>query len=121
MLFGSSGNDGTKKSRGLAIFSDITEKKPAGVYDKILNHVSIDRFTGGAVNGALFDEKTLYARGVHFTTEILVNREAEGKEHVIEAFERALDDACNGLLPLGGGVNRGNGTFSMGKWHREDD
>lgn len=121
VLFGSAGDDGTPKSRGLAIFSDITKKKPAGVHDKILNHVSIDRFTGGATNGALFDEKALYARGVHFTTEILVNRQAKAETYVIEAFERALDDACNGLLPLGGGVNRGNGTFSMGKWHREDD
>ena len=29
-----------------------------------------------------------------------------------EALEVALQDICKGMLPLGGGVNRGNGIFS---------
>jgi hypothetical protein len=33
-------------------------------------------------------------------------------EYAIEAFERSMKDVCEGLLPLGGGVNRGNGYFS---------
>ena len=31
---------------------------------------------------------------------------------VMKALELALDDICKGMLPLGGGVNRGHGTFS---------
>ena len=51
--------------------------------------------------------------------EILVSKkEAEKDPQVIEAFEKALDDVTDGLLPLGGGVNRGNGTFK-GSWKKE--
>ena len=35
----------------------------------------------------------------------------EEKENTLKAFETALTDLCKGYLPLGGGVNRGNGTF----------
>ena len=35
--------------------------------------------------------------------------EKDGK--IVKAFEAALTDLCKGYLPLGGGVNRGNGTF----------
>ena len=35
----------------------------------------------------------------------------EDKEKILKAFETALTDLCKGYLPLGGGVNRGNGTF----------
>jgi CRISPR/Cas system CSM-associated protein Csm3 (group 7 of RAMP superfamily) len=115
-LFGSEGNknESTRQmenqQRGNVIFSDIIETKE--VDDKILNHVSIDRFTGGAIDGALFTEKATYAKGQSFTTEILVNKAAFSSDpNIKEAFEAALCDICNGLLPLGGGVNRGNGTF----------
>ena len=33
------------------------------------------------------------------------------KKKILEAFETALTDLCKGYLPLGGSVNRGNGTF----------
>lgn len=32
-------------------------------------------------------------------------------KEVQQAFESALKDICTGMLPLGGGVNRGNGVF----------
>ena len=119
-LFGSAGDDnGEGKARGLAIFTDVTAQNTAGAKSKLLNHVSIDRFTGGAINGALFNEETLFAHGTKFIMEILVSKkEAEKDPQVIEAFEKALDDVTDGLLPLGGGVNRGNGTFK-GSWKKE--
>ena len=46
------------------------------MHDKILNHVSIDRFTGGAIDGALFSEKATYGKDTEFTTEILLHEKA---------------------------------------------
>lgn len=114
-VFGSEGEKGVdgkmqNKLRGNVLISDIIQE--ASVSPKILNHVSIDRFTGGAIDGALFNEETLYAKGQLFELKLLVNNSAfEGKDDVITAFEDTLKDLCSGMLPLGGGVNRGNGCF----------
>ncbi|MGM9745884.1 MAG: RAMP superfamily CRISPR-associated protein [Paludibacteraceae bacterium] len=123
-LFGSEGeidketNKMRNQVRGNVLFSDVIEMKPK---DKILNHVSIDRFTGGAIDGALFSEKTIYGKGQVFELTILVNEKAfcEG-EKIQDAFEDALKDICKGMLPLGGGVNRGNGVFT-GSLNRTKD
>ena len=100
----------SEQQRGNVLFSDLLLDKP--VEDKILNHVSIDRFTGGAIDGALFSEKTTYL-GRPFEMKIMVD-ESAGKddEAITKAFEEAMKDICRGLLPLGGGVNRGNGVFT---------
>lgn len=119
-LFGSAGDDKCdEKARGRAIFTDVTVDMPAWACDKILNHVSLDRFTGGAISGALFKEEALFAGGAQLTMEILVCKDsAAGDPDILRAFENALDDACSGILPLGGGVNRGSGTF-RGSWKKE--
>lgn len=113
-MFGSEGEraDGkmVDQKRGNVLFSDIIENK--NTIDKIVNHVSIDRFTGGAIDGALFTEKTIYGKNQEFDTYIYVNKTAFHDEKIKAAFENALKDLCTGLLPLGGGVNRGNGTFT---------
>lgn len=126
LLFGSEGdNKGKNKRRGSILISDIIQTQTKELEKKVLNHVKIDRFTGGAVPGALFSEEVLYAPKVSFTLEILLDKAAitefkENKEDkednvdknkALEAFETALTDLCKGYLPLGGGVNRGNGTF----------
>lgn len=113
-LFGSEGDrKGKNKQRGNILFSDIIEKQKAPLEKKVLNHVKIDRFTGGAVDGALFSEEVLYAPGKIFNLELMLRKtavdEKDGK--IVKAFEAALTDLCRGYLPLGGGVNRGNGTF----------
>ncbi|EGC19834.1 RAMP superfamily CRISPR-associated protein [Prevotella multiformis] len=113
-LFGSEGDrKGKNKQRGNILFSDVIEKQEASLEKKVLNHVKIDRFTGGAVDGALFSEEVLYASGKTFNLELMLRKtavdEKDGK--IVKAFEAALTDLCKGYLPLGGGVNRGNGTF----------
>lgn len=113
-LFGSEGDrKGKNKQRGNILFSDVIEKQKAPLEKKVLNHVKIDRFTGGAVDGALFSEEVLYAPGKTFNLELMLRKtavdEKDGK--IVKAFEAALTDLCKGYLPLGGGVNRGNGTF----------
>lgn len=116
-LFGSEGERENGKTenqfRGNVIISDIISKNE---YDtKILNHVTIDRFTGGAIDGMLFSEETVYGRGSKFELKILVNKATFNNDYgkkIKEAFESALNDICTGMLPLGGGVNRGNGIFN---------
>ena len=78
--------------------------------EKAFNHVSIDRFTGGALDGALFTEMVQF--GGDFCLEIVVEPPAPGETEdpvIREAFEKALEDLRSGRLPLGGGVMRGLG------------
>ena len=72
--------------------------------------MAIDRFTGGAIKGALFSEKTVYG-GNELKIKILVKMK-DMDDDVVIAFEQTLDDICKGMLPLGGGVNRGHGIFT---------
>ncbi len=113
-VFGSEGEKGLdgkmqNKQRGNVLMSDIIQETTAS--SKVLNHVSIDRFTGGAIDGALFNEETLYAKGQSFNLKLIVNNDTFKDEAVQTAFENTLRDLCSGMLPLGGGVNRGNGCF----------
>ena len=113
-LFGSEGDQqGAKgKRRGHVFVSDIVREQKPGTQPKILNHVKIDRFTGGAIDGALYDEEPLYAKAEELVlTFTLLPDEETKKEHVVEAFEEALKDVCRGMLPLGGSVNHGSGCF----------
>ena len=108
-LFGSEGDEkGKGKLRGNVIFSDLFIND---VSEKLLNHVAIDRFTGGAIKGALFSEKIVYGGSNELKIKILVNMK-EMDDDVVIAFEQTLDDICKGMLPLGGGINRGHGIFT---------
>ena len=108
LLFGSEGNEkGEGKLRGNVILSDLYLSD--NVQDKLLNHVAIDRFTGGAIDGALFTEKVAYRKTAMPVIEFWVNKLSDD---VQMSFELTLDDICKGMLPLGGGVNRGNGIFT---------
>ena len=75
---------------------------------KVFEHVSIDRFTGGAIDGALFQEKAVAKRD-QFTIEILLKKGA--CDDAKKAFERALKDVACGRLPLGGATTKGHGFF----------
>ena len=102
------------ESRGKALFSDIYKEFNEREV-KIFDHVKIDRFTGGAIDSALFNEK-VNAQRDEWKIEIVLVENLE--DDIKKAFEYALDDLCNGLLPLGGKVNRGHGVF-RGNWDKE--
>lgn len=110
-LFGMSGERGEDMRRGCVLLSDVLQLRQPATQPKVLNHVKIDRFTGGTIDGALFSEQPLYAVGEEFKLSIEVERSALAEETVEQALERSLEDICAGILPLGGGVNRGNGIF----------
>lgn len=110
VLFGKEGDGEAQDGRrGNTLFEDLYLTKAD---EKLLNHVAIDKFTGGVMDGALFTEKTTIGRGQTLVEHIYVRREALADADVRTAFEQALHDLADGLLPLGGGVNRGHGIFT---------
>jgi CRISPR/Cas system CSM-associated protein Csm3 (group 7 of RAMP superfamily) len=103
------------EGKGKALFSDIFKEFNENEV-KIFDHVKIDRFTGGAIDSALYNEKVI-AQQDEWNIEIILANELEDA-HIKEAFENTLDDLCSGMLPLGGKVNRGHGIFE-GSWTKE--
>jgi CRISPR/Cas system CSM-associated protein Csm3 (group 7 of RAMP superfamily) len=110
-LFGYTSQDEREQQRGNVLISDVIQHSKADA-TKILNHVSIDRFTGGAIDGALFSEKVNYGKSETYTLKFHVHNKVLENKEIKQAFEAALRDIANGLLPLGGGVNRGHGCFN---------
>ena len=109
------GADGSRRA-GRVLFDDA---EAIGVRWIVgLDHVSIDRFTGGARDGALFREETLLGGRIEATVTIRPPLEpVEDGEKTIggwpdataNAFLLAVRDLCRGWLPLGG---RGHGECS---------
>lgn len=95
-------------SKGKILISDCFKKE--GGQTKTFDHVSIDRFTGGAIDGALFQEKTIADDGESYTIDILLENNID--KSYIDAFESALKDITTGMLPLGGSTTKGHGVFS---------
>ncbi len=106
-LFGSMAGNG-EAHRGTVIMDDLYLDEVDN--DKIFNHVAIDRFTGGAMDGALFSEKVSYKKDGNLVFSIYLTKEFSG--NVLLAFEDALRDICKGLLPLGGMTTKGHGIFT---------
>lgn len=77
---------------------------------QLVQHVAIDRFTGGALNGALFDEAPIWQKGLEIKFKIKFN-DLRARDAAI--FTQAILDLCEGLAPIGGGVNRGNGVLRL--------
>lgn len=112
LLFGYHKDD---QRRGICIFNDLFVEKTDDKEkekEKVFNHVSIDRFTGGAIDGALFSEKVIDGRDLELKTTIMVKDTGEeGQNDALECLERALKDIDLGTLTFGGGSGRGHGTF----------
>lgn len=107
--------DGNKFTRGCILIDDIIKGE---MKSKLFYHNKIDAFTGGTIDGALFQEKAVQGRDrgddCQYTLKLYVNTAAfkddtDGK--VREAFEQSLQDLCCGMLPLGGATARGYGMF----------
>lgn len=92
--------------KGKVLMSDCY--KPFRNETKVFDHVAIDRFTGGAIEGALFQEKTIAQKDLW---EIEIYLENIENEQIVKSFELALKDITTGMLPLGGAVTKGHGAF----------
>lgn len=99
--------------KGKVLISDCFKETKEN-HSKVFDHVAIDRFTGGGIDGALFQEKTI-AQKDEWEIEILLENGVE--EPFVKAFEKSLDDVCSGMLALGGATSKGHGVFS-GTWSK---
>jgi CRISPR/Cas system CMR subunit Cmr4 (Cas7 group RAMP superfamily) len=75
-----------------------------------VSRVKIDRFTGGASDGALFTERP-YAGG---TTTLIIEYPKDDSA-IEELFSLAIDAMNRGLLTIGGETAVGRGVFRLGK------
>lgn len=109
-IFGAKKDKEKDSFKGNILISDVYLDKTSS---KVFDHVSIDRFTGGAIDSALFQEKTIASKET-FTLEILINKEKvkEKDEVELESFEKALKDITTGMLSLGGATTKGHGIFT---------
>src|SRR5690606_6862446 len=114
-LFGSAASgdyNGEEPVAGKVFINDIFLSSNQVNNDKILNHVAIDRFTGGGIHGALFSEKvSSLKKDSRLIIEVIVDGQ-DIEETEIQAFEDSLKDIANGLLPLGGMTTKGHGMFT---------
>ncbi|MGM0944693.1 MAG: RAMP superfamily CRISPR-associated protein [Bacteroidota bacterium] len=109
-LFGKAGKGEKESKAGKVFINDVFLEPEKVKNDKIFNHVAIDRFTGGALEGALFSEKVSYLTDEEL--EINLFLESNVDEVYKTAFKEALMDICKGLLPLGGMTTKGHGIFT---------
>ncbi|MCH7411422.1 RAMP superfamily CRISPR-associated protein [Belliella sp. DSM 111904] len=109
-LFGKAGKGEKDPKAGKVFINDVFLEPEKAKNDKIFNHVALDRFTGGALEGALFSEKVSYLTEEEL--EINLFLESNVDEVYKKAFIDALMDICKGLLPLGGMTTKGHGIFT---------
>ena len=109
-IFGAKKDNEIDGFKGNILISDVYLDKASIKDTKVFDHVSIDRFTGGAIDSALFQEKTVASKE-SFTLEILIKKEKVKDENAINAFEQALKDITTGMLSLGGATTKGHGIF----------
>lgn len=101
---------GVSGKRGSVLLSDLYLPF-SKINEKVFNHVKIDRFTGGALDGALFQEKAFHhTEAIDF--EIWVETSVLQDAKIKKAFEQSLTDLVSGNLPLGGMTTKGHGFFT---------
>lgn len=99
-LFGSSDRRGRLRFTNSAVSDEVREVRP---------HVAIDRFTGGASAGRLFEEEVLVAGS--FDLEIELLDEIEPWERCL--IEAVLTDIHDGYVGFGARTARGYGTVRL--------
>lgn len=82
-----------------------------GAESKILSRNAIDRFTGGAVDKALFTEKTYYGG----TTELVIGIDESEKlsDKLVKALAASIVDLHYGFMAVGGETSIGRGIFTI--------
>lgn len=84
----------------------VQEAEIKNTQDLVQNRIAIDRFTGGALQGALFDEQPIF--GGEFTICLELR---QPKNHEIGLLLLLLKDLWTGDLPVGGESSIGRGRL----------
>lgn len=109
-LFGVAGEGIKEAKAGHVFINDVFLNQKQVNNDKIFNHVAIDRFTGGALEGALFSEKVSYLKDDKLEINLFIESNVDEIYQI--ALKETLKDICKGLLPLGGMTTKGHGIFT---------
>ncbi|HAT51356.1 MAG: hypothetical protein HQL07_08065 [Nitrospirae bacterium] len=108
--------DGSQGRVGRLLMDDLTLDLPARKprhWVGRLTHNSIDRFSGGVRDGALFTEEMLFDLSWPFTLTIIdPHREPLQDPNLKKALADVLDDLATGQLSLGAGESKGHGIFT---------
>ena len=107
-LFGSAKRE-EKGRRGKVLIDDLL-LTPQGQKDQLVHHVGMDRFTGGARDGVLFNERPLW--GGEWTLRLFLIGADSLEKPVKRAFILALKDLAEGRLQVGAGAGRGEGFLT---------
>lgn len=86
----------------------ISESKIDGGFELSRYRIAIDRFTGGIIDGALFNEK------VHCKGDVSLNilvRKKDGYEAIVGLLALVIRDLAKGYAPIGGESNIGYGIL----------
>lgn len=102
-LFGNASKDSPQASRLL-----VREAKVESIHytNMVQTRVSIDRFTGGALNSALFNEQPVWGGEVTFHFRV-----SNPKEYEVGLLLLLLKDLWTGDLPIGGESSIGRGRL----------
>lgn len=103
---------------GRVTVEDATIKTPGAL--GFQDHVTLDRFTGGAFGGHLFDE-AFYWKGRWVVRIHIDDRNDEVPAALRQALAKALDDLKAGRLQIGAGDARGHGRFKVREHRWSDD
>ncbi len=96
-------------ARGRVLVDDLFWFTPPPPQQRV-PHVSIDRFTGGAMDGRLFCERPLWQGDFPELKITLLDADAISSK-TRKALRAALEDIIEGRLALGAGAGRGLGFF----------
>ncbi len=94
-----------KGAAGKVIIKDVFLDKNK-VKEHIFYHNKIDRFTGGTIDSALYSEKVLSID--EFTLKVKTKKDTD-----TTYLNKAIEDMKNGMLPIGGLVNKGHGIVTL--------
>jgi CRISPR/Cas system CSM-associated protein Csm3 (group 7 of RAMP superfamily) len=93
----------------------VREKVIENAKDLVQNRIAIDRFTGGAYHGALFDEQPIFGGD---ETRVCIELELRNpKEYEIGLLLLLLKDLWTQDLPVGGESSIGRGIKADLIWH----
>lgn len=107
-IFGLAADD-VRGCAGALRFHDIVLLSVTPIKD--VSHVSLDRFSGGARDGALFADDMLWQPEL----TLRIDRLRELSEEATLAFEAALADMASGLCGIGAEWGEGAGVFGAAK------
>ena len=110
-LFGYDVDETKKEARASRVL--VRESRIDGGEQLAYTRNKVDRFTGGVVDSALFDEKAHYEGQVtlHITIKTDQNVPEDQRGWEVGLLLLALQDIGNGVQPVGGAANIGRGIL----------